>query len=143
MRIKYTGTIGLRIVDGYAWSAENGRVQDVVEPDLILNLLTHEGFSVADDEPLLQLLGSRDLVGKLVVEQPGLDMAFLASLKKKEIKSLADSLGVTPAEVEAWVTSARMLVEPTASALQSSDSGVFIEDADEPAPVEPVQDDGG
>lgn len=142
MRIRYTGTVGLRIVDGYAWSADNGRVQEVAEPEMALNLLTHEGFSVAEDEPLLQILGSSDLVGKLVVEMGLVDILALSQLKKKEIKMLADSLGVTVLDVEAWVTSARALVEPTAAAMQSS-PGAFIGEADEPNLDNPGEDDGG
>ena len=41
MKIRYTGTAGIRIIDPYRWDSSNGYVQDVTDPDMLLNLLTY------------------------------------------------------------------------------------------------------
>jgi hypothetical protein len=41
MKIRYTGTAGVRIVEPYRWDASNGYVQDVTDPAILENLLTY------------------------------------------------------------------------------------------------------
>ena len=41
MKIRYTGTAGVRIVEPYRWDESNGYVQDVTDPEILENLLTY------------------------------------------------------------------------------------------------------
>ena len=41
MKIRYTGTAGVRIVEPYRWDETNGYVQDVTDPEILEDLLTY------------------------------------------------------------------------------------------------------
>ena len=59
MKIRYTGTAGVRIVEPYRWDESNGYVQDVTDPEILEDLLTYprpefvtvEEESVAEKAP--------------------------------------------------------------------------------------------
>ena len=41
MKIKYTGTAGVREIGPYVWNQENGYVQDVTDPVILEDCLTY------------------------------------------------------------------------------------------------------
>jgi len=54
MKIRYTGTAGVRIVEPYRWDESNGYVQDVTDPEILEDLLTYprpEFVAVLEETP--------------------------------------------------------------------------------------------
>ncbi len=53
MKIRYTGTAGVRIVEPYRWDESNGYVQDVTDPEILENLLTYPKpeFEPVEEKP--------------------------------------------------------------------------------------------
>lgn len=68
MRIRYTGQATVRIVGDHTWSPANGYTDEVADPTMVLELLSHPpgDFAVADDEPLLAVVGA-DGIQELVL----------------------------------------------------------------------------
>jgi hypothetical protein len=72
MKIKYTGTAGVRIVEPYQWDASNGYVQDVTDPAILENLLTYPKPEFeAVEEPGQQVDESADQPRGDATVQPG------------------------------------------------------------------------
>ena len=58
MKIRYTGTAGVRIVEPYRWDESNGYVQDVTDPAILENLLTYPKpeFEAVEETPVEEII---------------------------------------------------------------------------------------
>jgi hypothetical protein len=58
MKIRYTGTAGVRIVEPYRWDESNGYVQDVTDPAILENLLTYPKpeFEAVEEMPVEEII---------------------------------------------------------------------------------------
>ena len=113
MRIAFLNRSVVRRVGDLEWSDKNGRVVSVSDPLLVGELLTHDGFSIAEDEPLLQVM-SVDEAGLLAIDGGVTDITTLANLKSATVKVMAKKMGIAGKVVLGWVdTASRVLLEIT------------------------------
>ena len=108
MRIRYTGpSHHRRVVGNHTWCEENDMVQEVTDPELLLDLLTYPGpkrqFVVAPDEPLLALPGLTDTLVPSLVLLEVYSVDDLVGLSKTATRGLARQLSVPTRKVGAWV----------------------------------------
>lgn len=109
MRIKYTGFSQIREVGPYSWTREpDGRVQEVDDPKVVSELMGHEGFEIADDEPLLQIASREqaELMGMFGIAA----LSTLVELPAAKVKELAELLSVVESDVKQWVKAAKALL---------------------------------
>ncbi len=113
MRVRFTRS-SRRLIGQYEWSAGNGYVCEVTDPDLLQELFTNPAydndFVVADDEPLARIAGSTHGAQLLVVYGRVASIEQLANLTKEEANRLAAALVETPRTVNGWIEAARQWV---------------------------------
>jgi len=114
MRIQYTGHSTRRVVAALEWNRANQFCVEVTDASLALNLLTQEGFAVANDEPLANLPGvGAQRVAELTLAGIA-SMQDLRALDENGIERIAAMIWASEDQVRLWVTIARN--DPTESA---------------------------
>lgn len=105
MLLKFTGTTR-RVVGEHVWSRENNWVAPV-DADLAAVLITSpdDRFVIADEEPLVQLVG-REHASLLLIEGVG-SVEALSSLKASETRKVAESAGIEYGALRDWIKAAR------------------------------------
>lgn len=127
MRIRFLNTAVKRMVDDLEWSTKNGHVATVSGPDMAGDLLTHEGFVIAEDEPLLRVM-STDEALSLVIDGRVAQIGTLANMKSSTAKAVAKNMGVAPKIVLSWIDAAGRIIlevakEETAVVAADKDGG--------------------
>lgn len=111
MKIKFNGSLAVvRSIGEFTWHAANNHSAEVTDPAICANLLTAKGeFSLAQDEPLLQVAEENDIIA-LAMQGIG-TLAELAALDGKSIKALTGLTGKSAKQIKAWVKQAKQLTE--------------------------------
>lgn len=109
MLIKFTGAAiaAERQAGDYGWNPDNGYLQNVTEPEMVLNLLLHDQnqFAISLNDPLLQLVGPQPI--ERLILAGIIDIDGLTSLKSDELKRVADEVEVSVQQIKAWIKEAR------------------------------------
>lgn len=98
-----------RVVEGYEWSTSTGFVQEVVEAELAVELLTEPSgaFVIDQDDAVMQLHG----IGPQRVAEMALagiaTLADLAALDETGIVRLDRAIWASGKQIRAWVKQAR------------------------------------
>jgi hypothetical protein len=103
-----------RVMGSFEWSAQNGRVCDVLDTVLLNELFTHPAytgqFRVSADEPLVKVTGSESTAELLVIYGEITTIENLAALSKEDVERLSTKMLETKRTVNGWVSQARKLV---------------------------------
>ncbi len=114
MRIRWTGAkVVRRVIGAYEWSAATGFVQDVVEAELAVELVTSpvEQFVVDSAEPLGTLKGVGEQRAAELLLCGIATLNDVAALDSTGVQRVAAAINGSVQQVRAWVKQARQILE--------------------------------
>ncbi|MCP4424220.1 MAG: hypothetical protein GY803_07010 [Chloroflexi bacterium] len=108
MLITYLNHVRTRVIGDIVWSKENGHTVEIDDPETVDLCLTHDGFAIAEDEPLLRLMTAEE--AWLLAAEAGVATAVaLAALNKQAIRKAAEAMDVSVETVSEWVAATKKL----------------------------------